>query len=64
MSRFEAEADITCHPTLREFLIYCQLIGDENDEEHLKQYADELTKDFIVNQVKSYPNMQRALILG
>ena len=61
MGRFETEVDLTLHGSYRECLRYCGLIGPNNDEASLKQYAKSLTKRWIEEQVQYFPNAQRVI---
>ena len=61
MGQFETEVDILIHENLRECLRYCKLIGENNNEESLKLYADNLTKRYIIEQVQYFPNSKRVI---
>ena len=61
MGHFETEVSILMHENLRECLRYCKLIGERNDEESLKSYADILTKRYIIEQVQYFPNSKRVI---
>ena len=49
------------HENLREYLRYCKLIGEKNDERALKVYANSLTKKYIEEQVQFFPNTKRVI---
>ena len=51
MGRFETEIDLIMHRSIRECLRYCGLIGERNDEESITEYANTLTREFIIEQV-------------
>jgi predicted GIY-YIG superfamily endonuclease len=61
MGQFETEVDILMHENLRECLRYCKLIGENNDDESLKSYANNLTKRYIIEQVQYFPNSKRVI---
>ena len=61
MGRFETEIDLIMHRSIRECLRYCGLIGERNDEESLTEYANTLTREFIIEQVQYYPCSQRVI---
>ena len=61
MGRFETEVDILMHESLRECLRYCKLIGESDDDESLKSYADNLTKQYIIEQVQYFPNSKKVI---
>ena len=61
LGRFETEADLTLHRTLRDSLRYAKLIGDRNDESSLRQYSNQLLKKFIEDQLIYFPNSYRTL---
>ena len=51
MGQFETDIDLILHQSLRESLRYAQLIGPLDDEQSLRQYAHELLKRFIEEQL-------------
>ena len=59
--QFEMEVDLLMHPRVKECLRYCKLIGPNNDEALLKRYANELTCQYIKEQVQYFPNTQRVI---
>ena len=61
MGKFETEIDLITHQDLRESLKYCDLIGNNTDEESLHQYAKDLTRKWIIEQVQYFPNSQRVI---
>ena len=50
LSRFEIEAGLTLHRSLRDSLRYAKLIGDDNDPRSVRRYSDELLRKFIKEQ--------------
>ena len=63
MGRFETEIDLFTHGSIKEFLKYCHLIGDNDNEEYLQHYAEDITKRFIKEQMQYFPNAQRFIDL-
>ena len=61
MGRFETEIDLIIHPTMRECLRYCKLIGNDNDTDALQEYANNLTRRYVEEQVQFFPNTQRVI---
>ena len=61
MGKFETEIDLITHQDLRGSLKYCHLIGNNTDEESLLQYANDLTRKWIIEQVQYFPNSQRVI---
>lgn len=61
MGRFETEVNLTTQRSIRDSLRYCKLIGEDIDTESLKQYANNLLKLFITEQLQYFPNTQRVL---
>ena len=59
MGRFETEIDVLTHGIIKECLRYFRLIVENDDDESLVTYAEVLTKIFIKEQMKSFPNAQR-----
>ena len=49
--RFRTEINLCLHRTLRESFIHAKQIGQENDEESLERYSDELFVLFIEEQL-------------
>ena len=44
MGRFKTEIDLSMHLNIREYLSYCRLIRERDDEESLIEYANALTR--------------------
>lgn len=61
MGRFETEIDLTLHPNIKESFRYAKLIGEADDRESLKKDADALTRQFILSQVRFFPNSKRVI---
>ena len=61
MGKFETEIDLITHQDLRGSLKYCHLIGNNTDEDSLLQYAKDLTRKWIIEQVQYFPNSQRVI---
>ena len=58
---FETEIDLLLHPSVKECLRYCKLIGPHDDEDSLIEYANNLTRKYIEEQVQFFPNTQRVI---
>ena len=61
MGHFCSEYDLLRHRTLRESFKYAKLIGDSNEVEDLKQYSDNILKEYFIKQLCTYPNSQRVI---
>ena len=61
LNNAETEIDFLLQRGLRESLRYCKLIGPNNDEASLIEYANTLTRRYIVEQVQYFPNTQRVI---
>ena len=61
MGQFDTEYDLLMHPSLRDCLRYAKLIGDNNDEESLRQYSTNLQLKYFTTQLKNFPNSMRQL---
>ena len=61
MGRFDTELDLIMHPTMQECLRYCKLIGNDNYTDALQEYANNLTKRYVEEQVQYFPNTQRVI---
>ena len=59
--RFSTELELTTHATLRESLAYAKLIGPNEDEESLTQYAYDLLRLFIEDQLIYFPNSRKVI---
>ena len=56
LGEFDTELDLILHPTLRDSLRYSKLIGENNDEDSLQSYSNNLMKKFILEKLQYYPN--------
>ena len=61
MGEFDTELDFLLHPTLRESLRYCNLIGPLEDEVSLQNYSYQLQKRYIQEQLQYFPNSRNIL---
>ena len=61
MGHFCTEPDLLRHRTLRESFKHAKLIGDSNEEEDLKQYSDNILKEYFIKQLCTYPNSHRVI---
>ena len=61
MGKFDTEIDLSLHPTLRDSLRYCQLIGLSDSPEDLTQYSNELMLKYFKEQVTTFPNSKHVL---
>ena len=61
MGHFATEIDLTLHPTIRESLRYAKLIGPNDDEASLQQYANDLIRRFIEEQLVYFANARRVI---
>ena len=52
MGEFDTELDLILHRTLRDSLRYAKLIGLNDDEDSLQEYANSLLKKFILEQLQ------------
>ena len=59
--RFETELDLVRHPTLRDSFRYAKLIGDNDDEESLKKYSDDIFVRFVEEQLIYFPNSRQQI---
>ena len=63
MGRFETEIDLLTHSNIKECLRKCKLIGPNEDSESLKNYANNMLRRFIEEQMQYFPNSQRVIDL-
>ena len=61
MGCFDTEINVCLHPSLRDCLRHCKLIGTNNDEVSLLEYTEILTRRFIEEKVQYFPNTQRVI---
>ena len=61
MGKFDTEIDLSLHPTLRDSLRYCQLIGPSDSPEDLTRYSNELMLKYFKEQVTTFPNSKHVL---
>ena len=62
MGRFATEIDLTMHASIRDCLRYAKLIGPDNDDEaSLQGYSNELFLNFLLNQMRYFPNSMRVI---
>lgn len=59
MGEFDTELDLILHRTLRDSLRYAKLIGLNDDEDSLQEYANSLLKKFILEQLQYFPNSSK-----
>ena len=59
--RFETELDLVRHPNLRNYFRYAKLIGDNDNEESLKKYSDEIFVCFVEEQLIYFPNSRQQI---
>ena len=61
MGKYQTEMDAMNNPSFYECFHKVELIGDNTDEESLKQYINNLTRLYIESQVVYYPNSIKKL---
>ena len=61
MGHFCLEHDLLHCGTLRESFRYAKLIGDSNEEEDLKQYSDNILKEYFIKHLCTYQNSHRVI---
>ena len=59
LGNYDTELDALTHPSFRDSLRSVKLIGENNDEESLRQYIREITKLYIESQIVYYPNSMK-----
>ena len=59
LGKYDTEMDALTNPSFRDCFRKVQLIGENDDEESLKQYVNDVTKLYIESQVVYYPNSMK-----
>ena len=59
LGNYDTERDALTHPSFRDSLRAVKFIGDNNDEESLKQYVKDITKLYIESQIVYYPKSMK-----
>ena len=62
MGKFNTEAELTMHSSIRECFRKAKLIGSRDDEDSLQKYSDGLLFRFIVEQLCYFSNSRRILV--
>ena len=61
LGRFSTEIDLMTHPSLKDCFRSAKLIGNNNDNESLQQYSNDLLVLYIKEQVRFFPNSMRVI---
>jgi predicted GIY-YIG superfamily endonuclease len=56
MGRFSTEIDLMTHGSIKKSFQHAKLIGNEDTEDKLVEYSNDLLKKYITEQVRYFPN--------
>ena len=61
LGRFSTERELLLHNTLRDCFRHAKLIGDDEDEDSLKEYSNKVMHKYVSTQLMYFPNGQRMI---
>ena len=62
LGKYDTKMDALTHPSFRDILRSVKLIGENNDEESLKQYVRDITKLYIESHIVYYPSSMKETV--